>query len=202
MSLLSSLPQNRILISRFLFVPLLAYIVFVVPPWDQEGYADLLLESLGYICLVAATLGRIWCLSYVGGYKTGDLIAVGPYSVVRNPLYVCNFLGGVGFGLSTEHPDAALAIALVFILYYPLVVAREEQRLVQVHGQKFIDYMRTTPRWIPRFSQFVEPECYLVKPVFIRRSMLGSMWFLWFFMAWEIVERLRELGVIPVYHWM
>jgi len=193
------LARRRILLTRLLLVPMFAYVGLTTSPLNVQGYRGILYEALGYACLVVATLGRIWCLSYVGGYKDSAVVTLGPYSMVRNPLYIFNFLGAVGIGLAVVHPEVAIAIAIIFLFYYPLVVRREERFLEGRYGDAYRAYCARTPRWIPKFSLFEEPDTYTVRPRFIRRSLYGSMWFLWLFLIWEIIDGLRALGAIPVY---
>lgn len=197
-SIADAIAQRRLLLSWLLFVPLLTYLVFSAPSWDAHSYTALAAESVGFILLMAAVFGRVWCLTYIGGYKNGELITAGPYSLVRNPLYVFSFLGAIGFGLNTENLVATFIVFVVFVVYYPLVVVREERRLEERYGQAFRDYKQRTPCWFPRFSNFSEPETYVVKPAFVRRGILGSMWFLWFSLFHEVVEKLQELGAIPI----
>jgi protein-S-isoprenylcysteine O-methyltransferase Ste14 len=45
-------------------------------------------EYVGYALVIVCVVGRIWCSAYVGGYKNTKLIDTGPFSIVRNPLYV------------------------------------------------------------------------------------------------------------------
>src|SRR5262245_14440643 len=91
------------------------------------GWLDEISEMFGYALLVTATLWRIWCALFIAGTKNFELSSEGPYSVVRNPLYLGNFLGVVGFGFAVEQPLLGLALGLVFILGYPAVVAQEER---------------------------------------------------------------------------
>ncbi len=106
-----------------------------------------------------------------------------------------NFLGGVGFGLATEHPPVALALLLFFVFYYPRVVAREERELERIYGETYLEYKHRTPRWIPDFSLYTEPESCLVRPAFIRKGIFDAAWFLWLFLLLEVVEKLHELGM-------
>ena len=54
--------------------------------------------TLGIIFVVLGELGRIWCVSYAGGItrtRKGDLnqlITSGPFSFVRNPIYISNII--------------------------------------------------------------------------------------------------------------
>lgn len=194
--LAEALAARRMLLTWLIALPLLAYIVFTVSPWEDSLLGELLLEDAGFALLVVATLGRVWCLTYIGGYKNEVFLTTGPYSVVRHPLYVFNFLGGLSFGLATEHPLVAVVLVAIFVVYYPLVVAREERYLEQRYGAAYLEYKRRTPRWIPNFSLYTEPESCVVRPAFIRKGILEAAWFLWLFLLWEIVEKLHALGVL------
>jgi len=196
-SLADALAARRIFLSWIVALPLLAYIVFTVSPWEGSLFGELL-EDVGFALLIVATLGRVWCLTYIGGYKNGALVTAGPYSAVRNPLYVFSFLGGVGFGLATEHLLVAAVLLLAFVVYYPLVVAREERYLESVYGETYLAYKRCTPRWIPDFSLYREPEFCVVRPAYLRKGIFNAAWFLWLFLLWEIVEKLHEQGMLGV----
>ena len=45
-------------------------------------------RSSGCCLILVCILGRTWCTLYIGGLKKRELVTAGPYSVVRNPLYV------------------------------------------------------------------------------------------------------------------
>jgi protein-S-isoprenylcysteine O-methyltransferase Ste14 len=78
------------------------------------------------------------------------LVTYGVFRWVRNPLYVGNFLIWMGFVvISGVLWFLPLAIAL-FAIEYTLIVAYEEGVLESIFGAEYLDYKRTTPRWIPR----------------------------------------------------
>jgi hypothetical protein len=154
---------------------------------------------LGYALLVVATLWRIWCALFIAGTKNGELAQGGPYSMVRNPLYIGNFLGAVGFGFAVEQPLLALALGAVFILAYPAVVAQEEANLARIFGARYTEYCARVPRWMPTWSLYREPELVTVPPRFVRKAILDAMWFLWAFGLWEFVEELHKLHLLPTF---
>jgi protein-S-isoprenylcysteine O-methyltransferase Ste14 len=191
-----NLHTNRIAWSRvFIFLVLCYVLLFNPPDFIPQTIRDLG-EILGFVFLAAATLGRIWCLTYIAGIKNEILVTEGPYSVVRNPLYVFSFVGAVGFGLTVENPLLALLLALVFSFYYPYVVRGEERFLESIHPEKFREYSAVTPRWIPDFSLFREPAAVTISPMRIRKGMLDAMWFLWAVFLWEVTEQVREAGLV------
>lgn len=193
-----SFAATRIFWTRLFTIALLILIVFSAPPWRGTSYAALTIEVLGYILLGAATLGRLWCATYIAGLKDRVLMRAGPYSVVRNPLYLSNFVGAMGFGLSAENPLATLLILVAFLAFYPFVVRREEKVLEAKFGAAFVAYRREVPRWWPQLSGYREPETYVVRARTLRRAYFNAMWFMWAFMLWEVIEKLQSLHVIPV----
>jgi len=181
--------SHRIAWSRAAVSLALAYALFVpAPALISRGWLDVS-ELLGFGLLIVAALGRVWCLSYISGVKNDVLVAEGPYSVVRNPLYVFSFIGAVGFGFAVENPVLAALLAVAFAVFYPSVIRREEEVLTQAFGERFARYCDATPRWFPRWSNYHEPESWNINPLRFRAGLLDAMWFLWAFLIWDILEK-------------
>jgi hypothetical protein len=157
------------------------------------------IQWLGFMMLVATTLGRIWCFLYISGYKDDRLVQFGPYSLVRNPLYVFSFIGTIGLGFASENLLALALMVILFIVLYPSVVDEEESKLKAVYGKEFEAYIKNIPRWIPDFKHFNESEEYAVKPRIFIKAMLESMWFLLFYMILQVIETLHHMGTLPVF---
>jgi len=58
--------------------------------------------------------------------------------------------------------------------------------------------METTPRFLPKLSKLSEPEHYLVHSRRYRNAFFSAMWFFWFFVILQVVERLHHLGWLPI----
>lgn len=190
--------HHRIAWSRGVLVLLILLVALGSPPKVLQGWPAEISELLGFSLLVAATLWRIWCLVFIGGTKNGELAAAGPYSVVRNPLYVGNFLGVVGFGFAIEQPHVALGLGLLFCIGYAAVVEREEADLTRLFGERYRGYCASVPRWIPAWSRYQEPAAVIASPADIRKGILDAMWFLWAYGLWEFIEILHDKNVLPV----
>ena len=183
-----SFAEPRIFWSRAAAIFAIVYVILIPPPLQLGRMLLETGEIIGFFLLATAALGRLWCLAFIAGAKNEILITEGPYSVVRNPLYGLNFLGALGLGLAVENPPLALLLACGFALFYPSVVRSEEARLARAFGAAYAAYCVATPRWLPRWSAYHEPESWVMSPRRFRRGLLGAMWFLWVFMIWELIE--------------
>lgn len=185
----------RTSVTRLIAITAIVLVVWLPrPSWPDEWVTESF-ELLGYVLLCLAACGRIWCLVFIAGRKKDLLMTEGPYSVVRNPLYVFSFLGAVGFGFAARNMLFALVIALLFAVYYPLTVRSEERELLELFGADFREYEARTPRWIPNFRLYHEPAVLAVHPAKIRKGILDAMWFLWSFLFWELLEVVRDRHV-------
>jgi len=188
--------KSRIVLSRIIIAILALYILFNQPPDCIPAAILDLSEIIGFMLLVMAAFGRMWCLLFVGGKKNDILMTSGPYSIVRNPLYVFSFLGAVGLGMTVKNPLLALALAAAFIAYYPFVVKKEEQKLAILFGDEYREYLSRTPRWFPTFGLYSEPDTMMIHTVYIRNGILSGMWFIWAFLLWELLEYIRSTGLL------
>lgn len=193
----SHFATHRIAWSRAIIALVVVLVLFSAPGTVAPAWLLELSEMLGYALLVAATLWRIWCALFIAGSKNGELAGSGPYSVVRNPLYIGNFLGLLGFGFAVEQPLIAIVLGGAFAMFYPSVVAQEEANLQRIFGQSYLDYCARVPRWIPDWSLYQEPATMTISPRFVRKAIFDAMWFLWAFALWEFVEELHKLQLLP-----
>src|SRR5262245_5596529 len=114
------------------------------PPASSLALAGALV-ALGALLRAWGTLHNRYAQ---GEAKT--LTESGPYSWLRNPLYLANslvILGGVaGAGAGAFLPAVALWCALV----YGLTVRHEERRLRAKYGAPYLVYCDRVARWLPR----------------------------------------------------
>ncbi|MGD9875100.1 MAG: isoprenylcysteine carboxylmethyltransferase family protein [Kiritimatiellia bacterium] len=188
----------RIVAGRIASLLVFTYVLCFAPPKFVPAWAAETASLLGLLLLSVAALGRVWCLVFIAGKKKDIVQTDGPYSIVRNPLYVFSLIGFVGFGLAVENPVLAVILGILFFAYYPFIVRREEKQLTKIFGEVYRDYSSKTPRWIPDFRLYREPETVNVHTEKIREGILDAMWFIWAYFGWEALEVLRELGILPV----
>ena len=96
----------------------------------------------------ARTLGRQWRLD-AGLNADHELVRSGPYRIVRHPIYLSMFAVMLGAGLLIS-PAAWLAAALVLeIIGTEIRVRVEDALLASRFGDKFTEYQRRVPAYIP-----------------------------------------------------
>ena len=166
--------------------------------WElhHENVATFLFSTGLGLAAIGAT-GRIWCSFFISGRKDGKLVTEGPYSISRNPLYVFSCIGLVGVGLSTETLTYPLLFLVIFGLYYPGIMAREERRLEELFGESFRQYRQRVPRFWPNRGLYSEPASWSSNPRLFRRHILSDIWFVWIAAIIELVEGLRNVGWLP-----
>jgi protein-S-isoprenylcysteine O-methyltransferase Ste14 len=142
-------------------------------------YAKPSLQSLfiGFtIGLIGESL-RFWGVSICGSETrtTGNvgathLVTEGPFSYVRNPLYVGNILMYVGVGImsSALMPYLQIVSFMYFVTQYQLIVSREEEHLRVAFADEYSKYFENVPRFIPRFTQYVGEHSFHRKADFSR----------------------------------
>lgn len=176
---------------------LCAVILFTTPPsWRGNASIGLLMDMSGLALVVLAAFGRIWSSLYISGYKEDRVVVEGPYAIVRNPLYVCSFVGAIGLGLASRHLAVLGLVVLAFLLYYPVVVLAEERNLQRKFGQDYEAYRQRVPRFCPKRFPLVEPDAYPLRPRHVRRSLQEILWFFWSYLILHLAVVLQSDSVV------
>ncbi|MCR9243731.1 MAG: isoprenylcysteine carboxylmethyltransferase family protein [bacterium] len=112
-------------------------------------HLGLAIAAAGFVVFAAAkqTLGRQYSPCF-DAYLPTRLVRRGPYRFVRHPIYTANLTTMVGLSLASGSLWL-LANTLLLTIYYWLTARVEERALVaEVDG--YLDYSRTTGRFVPR----------------------------------------------------
>jgi protein-S-isoprenylcysteine O-methyltransferase Ste14 len=190
--------QRRTRLSQALAVIALLLVGLTESHWEESHPAVAsLLYSFGLALAAIGAAGRIWCSFFISGRKDGELVCEGPYSISRNPLYLFSCLGLTGIGLCTETLTYPLVFLLLFGLYYPSILWREERRLEELFGEAYRSYLNRVPRFWPRLALYQEPQRWLSNPRLFRRHILNDICFVWLAALIELIEGLRRIGVLP-----
>jgi protein-S-isoprenylcysteine O-methyltransferase Ste14 len=191
--------KSRVIVSRIFGVVILLLLLFTGHSFTQEAIIDIVFELSGLFLLSICSAGRLWALMYISGNKKRELITEGPYSIVRHPLYVFSLIGALGIGLGSENLLVLALVIAFYIFYYPLTILVEERKLINKFGDAYREYMKRTPRFIPKLSLYKEPELYEVKAADFVRNFVSGMWFIWIFILMDFIEKLQDWGVLPVF---
>ena len=79
-----------------------------------------------------------------------ELVAVGFYRYVRNPMYVGIFLILLGHFLWFKFLWLIAYLAITFVIVHLFVTLYEEPTLKRNFGAGYEAYLKNVPRWIPR----------------------------------------------------
>jgi protein-S-isoprenylcysteine O-methyltransferase Ste14 len=168
--------------------------------WGEESPLGLVLFSLGCLLTGVGCLGRVWCLAFISGQKSGMLVTDGPYSLCRNPLYLFSLLATVGAGLASCTFTIALLVLVGFGAYYPNVMMSESRRLAEMFGDTYRAYAQTTPALLPAFGRFHESSEHVINSRSFRRGVFDAFWFFVAFATMHAFSELHHSGVIPAWY--
>jgi len=186
-----ALNKNRIRHSWLVALVSLALIIFTRALFTPQEQWHEVLELVGYMLVLVCALGRIYTTAFLGGFKNVAVIDYGPFSVVRNPLYLFSLSGILGICLISLHlPVMLFAPVAVFFIYY-FLIRREEEYLAEKMGQPYEEYCARTPRFIPDFSLYRMPETIPVNPRQIQRAVLDAFWWFIPFPLFEILDLIQ-----------
>ena len=140
--------RRRIAISITCFT---ALIVFNLTILDTPPTSPLKLwiwnSGLGMALIIGGLAIRSWSAGTL--HKHNQLTQVGPYALVRNPLYVGSFLMMYGFALIMSDWLSIAFIACPMSMLYYFQVLHEEKHLAKTFPNDWPQYTKRTPRFIP-----------------------------------------------------
>ncbi|NDV86226.1 isoprenylcysteine carboxylmethyltransferase family protein [Aurantimonas aggregata] len=187
--------QRKLALFAILVVAFMA-LLFVGSAWPEEIHETIEVVGLGLIVIGIA--GRVWCTLYIGGRKAAEIVAEGPYSISRNPLYVFSSIAAGGAGAAT----GSIVLGLVFMIgcavAFRVVILREEAYLRDAFGAPFDSYVARVPRFFPDISLFRDVPKITVDMALVYRTMGDGLVFFVAMPFFEAVEMLQAGGYLPV----
>ncbi len=219
MPLVEQLEETGTLFFRlrsYLPLVLVLLVIASLPHLGQPFISDTLNLSWELLSIAVSLCGlmiRVLTIGYAprgtSGRNTGRQIAdtlntTGMYSLVRHPLYLGNFLLGLGVSLIMVRAWwIPLIYSLSFALYYERIILAEEQFLRSKFGEKYLSWASHIPAIIPYAPVWVKPATTFSLRQAIRReyqSMFGAA--LSLFLAEQATEQ-RDYGWFrPDHGWL
>jgi protein-S-isoprenylcysteine O-methyltransferase Ste14 len=171
------------------YVPFVFVLPFIVAlygyQWPFKNYVNYQIWSQS--CFALSFLGlliRCITIGYAPAKTSGrntsrqiadELNTTGMYSLVRHPLYLGNFLIGLGVSLAPFVWWLPVMYCLLFCSYYERIMFTEEAFLRSMFGEKFEDWAAVTPAFFPRSLKWRRPELSFSFRNVLRREYTGFM---------------------------
>ncbi len=128
----------------FMYPFFLAYL-FVAKPDDRYFWA-------GTAVLFAGLIVRFWASGYI--MKSRVLATSGPYAYTRNPLYLGNFILGLGIAVISGSFWLVFYYGIAFTILYLGTIREEQGVLEEKFGQAYRDYTAAVPMFFPSFAPY------------------------------------------------
>lgn len=103
-------------------------------------------------CVIAGELIQCWASAHLN--KNTVFTVSGPYSYVRNPMYMGRFLLVLGFILMTQSVSLLVTYLVLYPIYAHFRVRREEKRLHIIFAPAYQQYCAEVKRWMPRSQRY------------------------------------------------
>ena len=156
------------------------------------------IEWIGIGLIAICIVGRTWSSLYIGGRKIVDLVTIGPYSIVRNPLYFFSVIGAAGIGAQAGNITVTLACTCIGFLVFSIVAQQEERLLLKRHRQSYVAYLRRVPRFFPDPSLWRDEPTLTVRQTRVYMTFADALLFLLAVPVADACEYLQSTGVFPV----
>jgi protein-S-isoprenylcysteine O-methyltransferase Ste14 len=136
--------------------------------WSWQG--PLALQAVGGVALVASVLIGVWAVGQMGWARVlfaaalfppgqgaeehnipQQLVVVGPYRYVRNPLYDTDMSLILGAALLTRN-WGLIVLLMAYIAQLVMQLRLEERELRVRFGTAYVRYCQLVPRFIPRLT--------------------------------------------------
>jgi protein-S-isoprenylcysteine O-methyltransferase Ste14 len=152
------LTRWRIRITVVVFVLLVAEdVIEGVVPHDLLNFRDV--KTLLGLGLVAAGLAlRSWAAGIL--HKRTQLTTVGPYALVRHPLYIGSFLMMLGFCTLVDDTENIWFVLGPFVVLYALHIFNEERILAREFGDRWTKYAGSVSWFFPRHLRGIGPAAW------------------------------------------
>jgi S-adenosylmethionine-diacylglycerol 3-amino-3-carboxypropyl transferase len=175
---------------------LLSFMVFRSAPDNLELIGQMIgIESgsirfagyilMGAVCLLSSVL-RMWAGSVLTSnrvmsfkVRNDNLTTFGPFALVRNPIYLADFIALSAFAICLK--PIGLLLPIFFYFHYVHLIQYEEIALEQQFGSAFRAYQKSTPRFIPSWSSIQNflkgPKHFMINYDGLRHNALYT-WFI------------------------
>lgn len=158
------------------------------------------------ICLAVAFSGMLIRALTVGFVSVGtsgrnthgqvavELNTTGIYSIVRNPLYIGNYLVFLGVILLTQDLNTVLVVSGLFWLFYTPIILTEEAFLLDKFKEQYVKYTSEVNCLIPSFNNFKKPARKFSLHMVLMREHDTLLTTMLLFLVTETIMEYAQLG--------
>jgi protein-S-isoprenylcysteine O-methyltransferase Ste14 len=118
---------------------------------------DRQLEAAWFIPGALLTIAGEWLRLWAAGHlrKNKQLTTTGPYSYVKNPLYIGTLLITLGYSAMAMEKWIMIAGFVWFFIYYaPYKKKQENEKLINSFGEPWKVYDAAVPDYLPRLTPY------------------------------------------------
>lgn len=193
--------KKRISVLWTVCIAIIAVIILAQPGVADGSYNHEILESTGLALIIAAVMGRLWSILYIGAKKNEELIMSGPYSMTRNPLYFFSILGMTGAGLIFGSFLLTATILAVAITLFRYTAQKEAAFLHGKFGAQYELYAQRTPLILPAPALYTSGPEVTLSTRALAKTFRDCLPFLVLYPLIELVELLHTSGIIkPLFY--
>jgi len=138
----------------------IALAVSIVIKFYLDGTTTLPFFIVGLIIMIVVQASRMYAASFLWGrqavtkIEADFLCTAGPYAHIRNPLYLGNFLIGIGICIAINEWYAYALFIIGYAFVYSIVIPYEERFLHERFGDVYVEYKAHTGRLMPRLKGY------------------------------------------------
>jgi protein-S-isoprenylcysteine O-methyltransferase Ste14 len=166
--------------------------IFALIWFKFETELDWFIWTLGVSIFILGLLLRIWAQQHLP-YRLRvkkHLVTTGPYSFLRNPIYLGNLLICLGLVVTSELLwFVPIALFYCFSIY-SLAVRYEEGHLSKKYGEPYRKYMSEVPKWFPRTIRFGNLQ---IKNEYIRPAIFAEIHSIFALLPFLVKELISDI---------
>ncbi|MEZ2331545.1 isoprenylcysteine carboxylmethyltransferase family protein [Mesorhizobium sp. RCC_202] len=189
--------HKRLIVVQTAAVLSIILLLFSRPALAEGSDGHEIVETIGFLMVLACFLGRLWSILFVGGRKNDELVVSGPFSMTRNPLYFFSTVGAVGVGLMFGSVLAAAMLGLASYLVFRFTARKEAAFLSGKFGAAYTAYAERTPRFWPNPLLYRDEDQWMFSTKALKSTFRDGLYFLALFPVIEAVEYFRISGALP-----
>ena len=199
------------------YFPIIIILIFipVMAEYEYVGGSREMTTTWGLFSLIVGLVGLFFRILVVGytpkntsGRNTREQVADvlninGWYSIVRHPLYLGNYIMGLGISLFPFSLLMPVIYTLAFALYYERIMVAEEDFLRGKFGEDFEKWSAVTPSFFPDFSKWDSASLEFSFKNILRREYSSLFALVFCFTVLDLIGNylvVQRLYIVPMWN--